>query len=96
MKKPFVITLFFVVLAIHPAEGQEKYLLPGTWSDGPEDRLAENEFTFFSSHLQTSPTLKAMPLPLSVFNTTTPAVAWMMTGAGDGEALGASTTLTPI
>ncbi|MGD2014265.1 MAG: hypothetical protein PVG84_10985, partial [Desulfobacterales bacterium] len=46
MKKPFVITLFFVVLAIHPAEGQEKYLLPGTWSDGPEDRLAENEFTF--------------------------------------------------
>ena len=46
MKKSFVITVFFVLLAIDPAGGQEESMLPENWSDPANDRPAEHEFIF--------------------------------------------------
>ena len=46
MKKPFVITLLFVLLAIDPAGGQAESMLPETWGNQADDRRAEQEFMF--------------------------------------------------
>ncbi len=46
MKRSFVITVFFVLLAVDPAGGQEESMLPQNWRDPANDRPAEHEFIF--------------------------------------------------
>jgi hypothetical protein len=46
MKKPFVITVIFVLLSIDPAGGQAESMLPETWRNQADDRRAEHEFMF--------------------------------------------------
>lgn len=46
MKKPFVITVIFVLLSIDPTGGQAESMLPETRRNQADDRRAEHEFMF--------------------------------------------------
>ncbi|MBW2430943.1 MAG: DUF4159 domain-containing protein [Deltaproteobacteria bacterium] len=46
MKKSFVINVFFLLLLIDPAGGQEESMLPATWREPADEHAVQHEFIF--------------------------------------------------
>ena len=46
MKRTFVLSVFFLLLLIDPAGGQEESMLPATWREPPDEHTVEHEFIF--------------------------------------------------